>query len=500
MAPAPLNRSFGSALLLFRSSRMLKRLWQRVRERLRPGSRGGGGPFPGRHAAWPKTLSEFEEFWSDGDARALYLEPTRLAFYQEVLSHLPAHPCRLLDLGCGGGHFLRLVADRWRGQGPPLLVGLDFAESAVRSAARVVPEAAFRRASANATGFPDGSFDIVLAMELFEHLAKPDRLLKEAWRLVAPGGRLVITIPDGDQDTWVGHTNFWSADAFARFLRPLPVASVHRLDQRRVLMFEIAKLSEQAIVPPRYWRSLRARLGGWSRARLRSKGWDLIRYQPRPTYLPELSRYTSQAFVRADLAVQPGSVVLDVGSGHYPFPHATILSDLHTGSTPHRTENLARDGRPFVVFDIHRMPFRNRSVDFVYCSHVLEHVENPGRACAELARVARGGYVETPTLGKDVLFAWGKGRHRWHVVAIGNRLVFFEYMSRQVDGIRSSAWRDLIFGEAYHPLQEAYYANEDVFNVMFRWRGRFDWVVYRLDGSVETSAGLSGAHRAWERP
>jgi SAM-dependent methyltransferase len=306
---------------------------------------------------------------------------------------------------------------------------------------------------------------------------------------VAPGGRLLITIPDGTQDTWVGHTNFWSADAFARFLQPLPVGTVRRLDEGRVLMFEIVRPSEAAAIPPRRWGSLRARLGGWLRAWLRRRGWDLIRYRPRPTYLQELNRYTSQ-ILHADLWVKPSSVVLDLGSGHYPFPHATILSDLHIGPTRHRTEDLVQDGRPLVVFDIHRMPFRDQSVDFVYCSHVLEHVEDPARACAELIRVGREGYIETPTVGKDLLFAWGEGRHRWHVVAVGNRLAFFEYTSRQLEGIRSAAWRDLIFGEAYHPLQEAFYGNQDIFNVMFRWRGRFDWVVYRLNGSVEASDGL----------
>lgn len=470
---------------------LLSRCWQRLRRRLRVVGRTGEGPFPGQHAAWPKTHPEFEKFWADSRAQALYLDPSRLALYREVLDVLPQRPCRVLDLGCGNGQFLRLVADRWQDEPTSLLVGIDYAESAIQSATRLVPEAAFRVAPARATGFPDATFDAVVAMEVFEHLRRPRAVLKEAWRLVAPGGRLLITIPDGVQDWWPGHTNFWSDEAFLRFLHPLPVRSVRRLGEGKTLLFEVVKPADTGGRVAHRHTALRRWLASWIHARLRRHGWDLVRYRARPTYPAELSRYASQ-IQHADLRIKPGSIVLDIGSGHYPFPHATILSDLHLGPTHHRTDDLVRDGRPLVVFDVHRLPFRDQSVDFIYCSHVLEHAEDPARACTELLRVGHEGYIETPTLGKDVLFGWAGAMHRWHVIAIGNRLVFFEYTSRQLEGMRSSAWRDLIYGDAVHPLQEAYYANEDVFNVMFRWRGRLDWVVYRLDGSVESSGRSPG--------
>jgi SAM-dependent methyltransferase len=261
-----------------------------------------------------------------------------------------------------------------------------------------------------------------------------------------------------------------------------------------VLAFELAKPPEgvPAAMP---WR-VRLRHGAARLVHdvLRRGGYDLVRLRARPTYVEELSRYASQLSA-ADLGVQPGSIVLDVGGGHYPFPHATILSELHMGPTHHRTEPLVRDGRPFVVLDVAHLPFCTQSLDFVYCSHVLEHVPDPGRACTELQRVGREGYIETPTFGKDVLFAWAEGMHRWHVVAIGDRLVFFEYTARQAQGIRSTAWWDTIFGDTYHPLQEVFHANQDLFNVAFRWRGRFAWTVYHLNGRVETCDASPGPGR-----
>ncbi len=177
--------------------------------------------------------------------------------------------------------------------------------------------------------------------------------------------------------------------------------------------------------------------------------------------------------------------VLDLGCGGYPFAYATVLVERFLETSRHRHETLATDGKPLVVADIHRLPFADRSFDFVYCSHVLEHVESPRDACAEIMRVGKRGFVETPTMAKDALFAWAKDMHKWHVVAIGQSLCFFEYSQRQLNGIGSSAWKDLILSRWYHPLQEAFYDNQDLFNVMFTWSERFSVFVFRLDGTVE---------------
>ena len=104
--------------------------------------------------------------------------------------------------------------------------------------------------------------------------------------------------------------------------------------------------------------------------------------------------------------------------------------------------------------------------------------------CREIMRVGKRGYIETPTLGKDTLFAWARGIQTWHVVAIGHHLCFFEYSDRQLDGVRSSLWRDRILGKWHDPLQEVFYDNQDIFNVMFPWNGEFSVFVFRLDGTI----------------
>jgi SAM-dependent methyltransferase len=184
--------------------------------------------------------------------------------------------------------------------------------------------------------------------------------------------------------------------------------------------------------------------------------------------------------------VDPTDTVLDIGSGMYPFPYATVLADRYLRPTEHRRDLLVRLGKPLVVADVLYLPFRDKCFDFVYCSHLLEHVEHPLKACSEIMRVGKRGFIETPTMGKDVLFAWAKKMHRWHIVASRQNLCFFEYSQRQLEGIRSPVWRDIIFSKWHHPLQDAFYQNQDLFNVMFTWSHSFSVFVFHLDGTVET--------------
>ena len=151
------------------------------------------------------------------------------------------------------------------------------------------------------------------------------------------------------------------------------------------------------------------------------------------------------------------------------------------------SSNLRKLGHE--AYGIYSLPFRNKCFDFVYCCHVLEHTDNPLKACAEIMRVGKRGYIETPTMGKDALFMSAGDVHKWHVVAIGRNLCFFEYSQRQANGIRSTAWQDLILSKWYHPLQKAFYNNQDFFNVMFTWCDSFDVFVFHLDSTVESSYG-----------
>jgi SAM-dependent methyltransferase len=212
----------------------------------------------------------------------------------------------------------------------------------------------------------------------------------------------------------------------------------------------------------------------------------VVDVQPkRPAWPGERDRYTYQReYIHFDIRL--GDRVLDVGNGGDPFPHATVLMDRHLDINATRHEPLRTNNKPFLLADVHELPFADKSFDYVYCVHVLELVTDPLKACQELMRVGKRGFIETPTAAKDMLFAWARGEQKWHVVSIGQTLCFFEYSERQLDGIRSTVWRDLVLSQRRNSIQEVFYQNQDAFNVMFPWDDRFAVFVFRLDGSSES--------------
>jgi SAM-dependent methyltransferase len=218
---------------------------------------------------------------------------------------------------------------------------------------------------------------------------------------------------------------------------------------------------------------------------LATLGLRIQRLRPRPAWAGDGPRLPYQERL-VTFPITPGDRVLDIGSGGYPFPLATVHMDRYPSGHWSRREPLARVQKPFVTGDIQKLPFHDKSFDFIYVSHVLQAVDDPLRACLEMMRVGRAGFIELPTLANSALFSWAKGLMKWHAVAMDNNICFFEYTDRQLEGVRSSIWRDLIMSPSYEPVQSVFYENMDIFNVMFPWTGSFSVFVFGRDGSLRT--------------
>lgn len=120
--------------------------------------------------------------------------------------------------------------------------------------------------------------------------------------------------------------------------------------------------------------------------------------------------------------IAPTDVVLEIGSGHNPNPRADVLCERFLSDGAERHDQLPRIDRPFVVGDIFELPFADKSFDFVICAHVLEHLHDPAKAAAELSRVARRGYVETPSSVNEKLISYAF--HRWYITEVDGVMHF----------------------------------------------------------------------------
>jgi SAM-dependent methyltransferase len=122
--------------------------------------------------------------------------------------------------------------------------------------------------------------------------------------------------------------------------------------------------------------------------------------------------------------------VLDAGSGDRPFGPATVLLDrlprtlerADGRKTENPSSSIVRQGKPFLVGGVQSLPFADHSFDFVYASHVIEHVVDPLRAARELERVAPRGYIECPPAWFE--FVDGNPFHRWLIDFVEGELHF----------------------------------------------------------------------------
>ena len=115
---------------------------------------------------------------------------------------------RMLEVGCGTGHFLRLAADRGAS-----VVGLDASEALIELARARVPEAELSVGDMQFLPFADDSFDVVAGFNSFFFAADMVAALREAGRVARPGALVVIQV-------W-GHPERCDLTAMKKAAQPL---------------------------------------------------------------------------------------------------------------------------------------------------------------------------------------------------------------------------------------------------------------------------------------
>ena len=98
---------------------------------------------------------------------------------------------------------------------------------------------------------------------------------------------------------------------------------------------------------------------------------------------------------RLHCPVDHNALVLEVGSGGNPYARANVLLDAYEETNERHWVPLKAD-RPMVLGFVEKLPFKDKSFDFVIASHVFEHSPQPEQFLAELQRVAKAGYIEVP--------------------------------------------------------------------------------------------------------
>ncbi len=125
--------------------------------------------------------SEETHWWFAGRRKLFAVELNRASVSLEA---------RVLDVGTGTGSNLRMLRDL----GFTRVTGLDASDEAIRFCA-AKGLSVVRKGDICAMPFADESFDVVLATDVIEHVDDDGRAAAEIARVLAPNGRVLVTVP-----------------------------------------------------------------------------------------------------------------------------------------------------------------------------------------------------------------------------------------------------------------------------------------------------------------
>jgi ubiquinone/menaquinone biosynthesis C-methylase UbiE len=131
-----------------------------------------------------KQREYYEEYWRRGGMIYGPQLEDKKAFIRENVGKGK----RVLDIGCGEGYVSSVLV------GDNEVFGLEIAEPAIEEAKKKGIKAV--PSNLEDIPFPDRNFDVVLALDILEHLFDPVFVLREANRVLKDEGMLIISVPN----------------------------------------------------------------------------------------------------------------------------------------------------------------------------------------------------------------------------------------------------------------------------------------------------------------
>lgn len=137
----------------------------------------------------------YDGFWGDHvpEGEQFYWSRARARMHHDFVERFVAHSSgRLLDMGCGLGFFLKVIAPypNWLGY------GCEVSSAAVRYARQTVGLRHVQCAHLEDCSFQPGAFDLITMWDVLDHILHPDPMLQRCHSLLRPDGTLFIRIPN----------------------------------------------------------------------------------------------------------------------------------------------------------------------------------------------------------------------------------------------------------------------------------------------------------------
>jgi ubiquinone/menaquinone biosynthesis C-methylase UbiE len=179
----------------------------------------------------------YDQFWQNKQIVNKYLDEGRIKFYSDVFEKCKKHlKGTVVDIGCGSGDFLKIIMDN---NIQCTVYGTDFSTGSIQRCKDFIQNGTFLVDDIYAMKLENNYFDVVICMEVLEHLEMPEIAFRELRRICKHDGLIIITIPNGKYDDYIGHQNFWSEEEFRVFMGHVSLIDFQYLEDSRTMLFVI---------------------------------------------------------------------------------------------------------------------------------------------------------------------------------------------------------------------------------------------------------------------
>lgn len=182
--------------------------------------------------------------------------------------------------------------------------------------------------------------------------------------------------------------------------------------------------------------------------------------------------------INTELRIPKNARVLEIGGGGFPHPKTSLILDkflLEDGMCQRGGADLVID-RPFVHADACKMPFLDKSFDYVIASHVIEHISEAEieSFVREINRVGNAGYIEAPGPLYETLRDIPE--HLWFVVCAGNTVHLAPKRKKDIPPQKRLV-NPMFYDPGFSPILRRH---SDIWHTGLEWKGSFGLQIHDL--------------------
>lgn len=160
--------------------------------------------YGGQSEGWSNDLAMLQD---ESGGQHFMENATRTQAINQLRRHLPPGRPVIMEVGCSGGYFIRLLAATFP---EAVVVGADYPLAFITRLAETLDDIPLIQFDLTDCPLPDNTFNAVVLLQVIEHIEDHEAAIRQLYRILKPGGVVLLEVPAGRRlydafDEYVGH-------------------------------------------------------------------------------------------------------------------------------------------------------------------------------------------------------------------------------------------------------------------------------------------------------